>query len=477
MNTVWRTLVSASVIAAIGAGCGGGSGGGDAPGVTSPQTGAGTTLQKQKLLTIKSGEFKDQQLLSNSQGDLLLVWDDRKTGGAINSMFYHPSIGWSGVKAIAPTTTLGEINSVALDSQGYAVLVMGKTDAIGFKAPDRSFVYLSNTTDWQPALGETTLFGSALLASTTLVADHSVNGIAYFVGLSPDQPTPTAVRLVRVYRLLNTGTWEKLEPAPITSPGEATFACSTFCADEIVASADANGRLHVSYDVNSHGKRSAYWDAGSGWHGAFVLDGDHTSSLAHETFLNINENGKGVAIWQSVPKLGNQIHRKAAWFNGVSWSATESFPDGMSKIDLVNLDTDGATEVFGKDGTANPQPASMRRTALSVPWSAPELFPIDVRFNPVKFLELPGGGWIIPVKQYYKVEPGQASNPLFPNRVRIDEIRYGATGWSSIRTLADQDKLNDLIFAVTSDKLIVVESTTPLGNDEGLVNTFSFAIP
>jgi len=152
----------------------------------------------------------------------------------------------------------------------------------------------------------------------------------------------------------------------------------------------------------------------------------------------------------------------------------------MSAIELVRVSDDGSIDVFGKDGGPTAivaHPAGMRRTALSAPWSGPELFPIDVRLSPVKFLELPSGGWIVPVKQYYEVEPGQASNPLFPYRVRIDEIRYGATGWSSIRTLADQDKLNDLIFAVTSDKLIVVESTTPLGNDEGLVNTFSFAIP
>lgn len=487
MNTVWRTLVSASVIAAIGAGCGGGSGG-DSPGVTSLQPEAGSTLQKQKLMTTKFGEFGDPRLLTNSRGDILLVWDDRRAEGAINSMFFHLATGWSQIKVVAPPTTAGVIIDALLDNQGNAVVIIGKENILGVLLPEKSFVYMESATEWKPAVGEPTAFGNSnFLVQPTLVADNSETGVAYFVGMSPaPEGTTFYKKLVRVYRLSNTGSWQTLEPAPMPTPDELAHSCDIVCVDYILASADANGRLHVSFDVKDHGKRTAYWSPVSGWSNAFILDLTHQDGLMHETFLNIHPNGIGVAVWQhwTRPETGAWFisGRKSAVFDGTSWASQESLPDGMSKIERVRVDANGVIEVFGKahprsqDGAINSERAAgMRRLTSLTPWSGPELLPDGASplIDAPGLLDWPGGGWIYAYERAYRPEPGQVTSPGTQYRDRIEAWRYSADGWSGLHVLADETSFKPLRFAVFGNQLRVIE-----GNDfGGDVSTFSFNVP
>lgn len=485
MKPIWRTLVSVGVIAAIGAGCGGGSGDGDAPGVTSPQAGAGSTLQKQKLLTTKFGEFQDSRLLSNSQGDFLLVWDSRIVAGPINSMFYHAATGWSQIKVVAPTTTVGQIIDVILDNQGNAVVTVGKKNILGVLSPDHSFVYLDSTNEWKPTVGENTTFGiSIFLVPPTLVADNSETGVAYFVGISPAPENTTFYKkLVRVYRLRD-ASWETLEPAPMPTADELGHSCDIVCVDYVRASADSNGRLHVSFDVKDHGKRAAYRDVVTGWSGTFILDGSHQDGLPHETFLNIHPNGIGVAIWQhwTKPGTGTQFiaGRKVAYFNGVSWLPNESVPEGMSGIDAVHADFNGAIEVFGKtrpsslDGVIKSERvAGMRRPSNSGSWSSPELLPDGAQtlVYASDLLEWQGGGWIHSYAHAYKAGAGHVASSGTP--YRIEAWRYSADGWSELYVLADEANLRPLRFASFGNQLRAIEGSD-FGGD---VNTFAFTIP
>jgi len=403
-------------------------------------------------------------------------------------MFYHVATGWSQTKVVAPTATAGVVIDALMDNQGNAVVTVGKKNILGVLLPEKSFVYTESATEWKPAGGEPTTFGNSnFLVPPTLVADNSETGVAYFVGMSPAPENTTFYkRLVRVYRLLNTGSWQTLEPAPMPTPDELAHACDIVCVDYILASADANGRLHVSFDVKDHGKRTAYWSSASGWSNAFILDGTHQDGLVHETFLNIHPSGIGVAVWQhwTRPETGPWFisGRKSAVFDGTSWSPQESLPEGMSKMDRVRVDANGAIEVFGKarpssqDGVIKSERAAgIRRLSSLAPWSSPELLPDGATLSDsTDLLDWPdGGGWIYAYENTYRPEPGQATSPGTPYRDRIDVWRYGADGWSGLHVLADETSFKTLRFATSGNQLRIVE-----GNEfGGDVSTFSFAIP
>lgn len=500
MKTVWRNLVSVVIMAAIGAGCGGGSGGGDGATGGANQLGAtpaqvGTTLQKQKLLTIKYGEFNDPHLLVNKQGDVLLVWDAQVAGGGIRAMFYQPDKGWGSMQQVMPQrldAAVAGIEDVFLDDQGNAVVLVAAV------LSSRIYVFNAATGIWKKVEWPVVANGKA---TSGLVADNSSKSVAmlaYFVGLAKDSTANYYTDLgIRVYKLYEDGTWEEGATTSVLVNGDEPMPLcfvsrSGICIYDPIASADDTGRMHVSYDVENNGKRVSTWSEAAGWSEPHILDRDHVTGLLHESFLSVNRNGKGVAIWQSWKHRRNEQGsfgpifsdgRKTAWFDGASWLPTEIGPDTMSKMKIVHVSADGATEAFGETENAASIGASagMRRPSPSASWTSPELFPIDVRRYPLKYLERHGAGWIVPFKQYYEVEPSQASNPIFPYRVRIDEIRYGAAGWTGIQTFTDQDwgMLGELMFAAVNDKLLVIElkNSSLLGGDEYEVNTFSFTIP
>jgi len=308
MKTVWRTLVSASVIAAIGAGCGGGSGGGDAPGVTSPSVGGKNAIDSPILTPLvefyrHSGsdpggmDYETPTLVGNDNGDLLLVWDNR-IDGKVRSMFYHPDSGWSAPEVVltkpVATTAFGKFGSW-IDNQSNAVIQENSLNASKFHlhagGPWKEADQLKADTDISFSFVEN-------LGGSPFLPDNSELGVAFVVGYPPSSGLIADMRYPIVLRLKSDGKWDKLPPTPVLTPGEAPLAdCAIACITSVKAAVNNKGNLVLAFVARNSGIRAVKFSNEQGWGDVAILDTTSINKPSSVKSVAIGSSDKAAVLW------------------------------------------------------------------------------------------------------------------------------------------------------------------------------------
>ena len=468
MKSVCLTRVSIGVIAAWMAGCGGGSGGADNLAGTTPPpfvipTSKFAVVEPEQLtlFKIKHDEFKQPTLLSYSNADLFLVWDDRYAGSGIRAMFYHPSTGWGEIQQVAAQTLPGIDGrysefSTRIDDQGNAI-VMSK----------ENYVFNNVTHEWVKFVLPPEPTNPASFFGRSMVMDNSTKSVAMIIDYvalakSTDNLYYTDVG-IKITRLKEDGSWVEEPTISVIVLDDQPLACIVsydYCISDMSVDADENGRLFVMYNVKNNGKRISTWSEETGWRTPYFVDRALNVSGGS---LNISRNGTGVAIWPITERTDVSITHNLAWFDGTRWSTPEPFQNHKVAIDRINVGENGAMQIVGHKYvsglTQTEVRVGMRRESASAPWSEVELMPDGV---PSDQLNPPINGrtsrapfWPLTSRGLLGVFTNVYSDPYLKTKIR--EIHYSAAGWSQVTEMAKVNNSPSLLFAPSANDVVGIK--------------------
>lgn len=316
MKTVWRTLVSASFMAAIGAGCGGGNdGGADTGALTAGPSAIGDSVLDSPLLvplveffrhsssSPGGRDYETPTLVSNDSGDLLLVWDNR-VDGKVRSMFYHPASGWAAPEVVTTkpvaTEPFGQFNAW-IDKQGNAVIQeeLSFNEFVATHRIGNFFVHTDGAWKRADYLKDGVDLARPLLEAMTVFPDHSELGVLYLVSYLPSDAIPGNVGHPQVLRLKSDGKWDKLAATPTLAPGELPLAaCNVDCFSGMKTASNDKGDLVLAFAARANGVRAVMYSVERGWGDVTILDTN--SSLSKPSITKaaaIGSDQKAAVLW------------------------------------------------------------------------------------------------------------------------------------------------------------------------------------